>query len=232
MDGIISGYRSNLEATYCFLADCYLREPKFVPMTALLEKNLEFLHKSLNRSELYKQFEHCYTNWLTNPRFRRKIQEDYTRLFQQPMIVTPGLLPSETYYRDQHISVKQYTSKSAQEIVSFYKSACPDFILNSGEAPDHIGNELIFAGKLSREEVKAEQSGNWVMVNQYAHLRYSFFAKHLLVWLPDFCRYIHAKASTAFYRMVADLTNHFVRQDYDNLQARFEAQSEQVAGYC
>lgn len=224
------GYRYYLGEIYCFLALCFLKEPKFGTTTALLEKNIEFLHKSLNGSELFEQINHCYRDWLNHPRFRRKIQEDYMGLFQQPMIVTACLLPSETYYRDQHISVKQYTSASAHAIVSFYKSACPDFVPDNGEAPDHIGNELLFLARLAREEVKAEQSGNWPNVNHFAYLRCSFLAKHVLMWLPDFCRDIHVKASTAFYRVVADLTLHFVRQDYDYLQARF--QSEQAASGC
>ncbi len=225
------GYRNYLEEIYCFLAVCYLKEPKFGPTTALLEKNMEFLHKSLKGSELYKQVDLCYTDWLAHTRFRRKIKEDYIGLFQQSIIVISGLLPRETYYRDTHILTKHYNGKSSNEIVSFYNSACPDFVPDSGEAPDHIGNELMFAANLVREAMKANQSGNQVLAEYYAHLRCSFLAKHMLRWLPDFCRDVHEKASTAFYRTVADLTIYFVRQDYDNLQARFK--SEQVAsGSC
>ena len=225
-----SEYRNYLVQIYCFLAECYLKEPKFVPMTALLEKNMEFLQKSLKGSELYKQVELCHTDWLAHTHFRRKIKEDYIRLFRQPLIVIPGLLPCETYYRDQHISTKQYTSKSSYEVVSFYKNACPDFVPDSGEAPDHIGNELTFAAKLAMEEVKADLFGNVVLANHYAHLRCSFLSKHMLIWLPNFCRDVNEKASTAFYRTVANMTIDFVRQDYDNLQARF--QSERVPAGC
>lgn len=226
----ISGYSNNLEEIYNFLAIFYLKEPNFVLMTALLEKNIVFLQEILIGTDLYKQLELSYSDWRANPRFRRMIKEDYIRLLKNPMF--SSLLPYETYNHNSNSLAKQYSRRDEllYEIISLYNSADGDFIPNSGEVADHIGSELTFLAKIVGKEMKASKSSNVVQVDHYAHLRCSFLANHMLIWLPDFCKDVNKKASTAFYRTVTDLTVYIVKMDYDNLQARFRL--EQTAEGC
>lgn len=226
----ISGYNNNLEEIYSFLAIFYLQEPNFVLMTALLEKNIVFLQEILKGTDLYKQLELSYSEWLASPRFRRIIKEEYIRLFKNPMF--SSLLPYETCNHNSNSLAKQYSRRDELlcEIISFYNSDDGDFIPNSGEVADHISSELTFAAKIVGKEMKAVKSGDEVQVDNYAHLRCSFLANHMLVWLPNFCKDVNKKTRTAFYRTVTDITIYIVKMDYDNLQARFR--SEQTAEGC
>jgi TorA maturation chaperone TorD len=143
-----------------------------------------------------------------------------------------SVLPYETFNHNPHSLAKQYSGRDEllYEIISLYNSGNGDFIPNSGEAADHIGSELTFVAKIAGKEMKAFKSSNEIQVEHYARLRYSFLARHMLVWLPDFCKVVNIKASTAFYRTVTDLTVYIVKMDYDNLHARFR--SEQTTEGC
>ncbi len=226
----ISGYSNYLAEIYSFLAICYLKEPNFVLMTALFEKNIELLRVILEGTELYKRLDLSYADWMANPRFRRKIKEDYIQLFQKALVF--GKLPHEACNLNSKGLAKQNSGRDKlfYEIISLYNSDGGDFIPVREEATDHIGSELNFVAKIAGEEIRAEKFDNQIQAEYYARLRYNFLDKHMLLWLPDFCREVNTKASTAFYRTVTDLTVYIVKRDYDNLHARFR--SEQTIEDC
>lgn len=85
--------------------------------------------------------------------------------------------------------------------------------------PDHVGIEMAFMGHLASREAAAWEEGEADQAREMLLQQSSFLQRHLLVWLPQFCRRVLVGHPHAFY---ADLTRRaetFVTEDATRLSS-------------
>ena len=75
---------------------------------------------------------------------------------------------------------------------------------------DHIGIELEFMGRLVAREVDALVMGDDAARAEARDMQREFLRDHLLVWAPQFCADLAAKAKSFAYRGLAEMTEDFL----------------------
>jgi TorA maturation chaperone TorD len=89
--------------------------------------------------------------------------------------------------------------------------------INLKEAPDHIAIELEFMYFLIHKEVEAALVGDSDQAVDYISKQRDFLEVHLARWACDLTVLMAAKAETAFYRKLANVTRTFIEADVKNL---------------
>jgi len=100
------------------------------------------------------------------------------------------------------------------------------------ELPTHIGVELAFMNYLCDSEAVAinderetvqldEQTSTESNISIYRDLQRRFLRAHLNDWFPQLSQAIQDKATTSFYRALAQLTEEFIARETSNQEVRF-----------
>lgn len=100
----------------------------------------------------------------------------------------PPARDAQRLYQNEHLSVR---------------SELADF-------PDHIGVELEFMAQLCRKIAEALQAGDQKTATEKREKQKHFFQEHLLNWPEALAKEMRTKASTIFYRCLADLLSNFL----------------------
>ena len=78
---------------------------------------------------------------------------------------------------------------------------------------DHIACELRFCAMLLNRAADFAAAGAHDLAERDAAAQAAFVHDHLAVWAPRFCGLLEARASTGFYRGVAQMLREFVEQE-------------------
>lgn len=131
---------------------------------------------------------------------------DYSRLFLGP--INPRAKPYESFWLTGESTLMQ---DSTMAVLGLYREG--GFEIDEGfrDLPDHVAVELEFLYVLSFRQNQAWHDGNQAGALAMEALRQTFLAQHLGVWIKPFTDAMREGAETAFYRELADLTQHWIR---------------------
>lgn len=138
-----------------------------------------------------------------------ELQIDYTRLFLNP--TGPLASPYESAWIAGRDPMR--VDETTQSVLDSYRAGGYDVELSFRDLPDHIAAELEFLYALVFREARAVASGNDAERAAAVDLRRRFIEQHLGRWIGPFTEALRSGGETALYRMLADLTERFVRSE-------------------
>ncbi|MFZ7113413.1 MAG: TorD/DmsD family molecular chaperone [Desulfatiglandales bacterium] len=139
------------------------------------------------------------------------LQAEYVRLFDY----RPPCPLFESSYTELE---KNNPGKVKLSVEDFYNEFGLDASPSSPEPPDHLMLELEFMHFLSFKEGEALQHDG-PDIEKYRVAQKRFCKTHLQKWVPAFCERLRDNADQSFFRGLADLTEDFVLQDTDYIEA-------------
>ncbi len=205
---------------YLWLSKFYLEKPSLKSLKRLL--NPDILNAIL---PIYKKEGRESVNLLRELSIRldKKVAEgllnEYNRLFVVPIrgIYVP---PYESCFRerkgDRPNDFGDLLGATTFDVANFYKIAGYDYKKDSLIAPDHIGLELAFLGRLCKDELEAVEQNEYEKAYMIRALESVFLREHLLRWLPEYVSAL-MKSNSNFYRYIAIITEIFALKDLKNL---------------
>ncbi len=98
----------------------------------------------------------------------------------------------------------------------------------AGQLPDHISVELEFMSEMAREEAGAWEKCDLAGAQDCLVRQSEFMKAHLHQWVPEFCDKMRQKASTGFYREIADLLAGLVELERAELDLRLRSDLRQT----
>ncbi len=81
------------------------------------------------------------------------------------------------------------------------------------EFPDHISAELEFLHFLTFKEADAMKTGDNEALNGYIKAQKDFLERHLMQWVPEFCKKLQKSARMPLYPLLAEITSRFVEAE-------------------
>ena len=134
---------------------------------------------------------------------------DYSQLFLGPFDILAK--PYGSVYLDGE---KIVMGDSTMQALELYREGGFDVADDFLEMPDHISVELEFLYLLS---FRIGQESDDEERSRLVALKHRFLEKHLARWVGKFSAAIRNGSETDFYRLLADLTESFVREDLKEL---------------
>ncbi|MBO8168896.1 MAG: molecular chaperone TorD family protein [Thermoanaerobacteraceae bacterium] len=133
----------------------------------------------------------------------QQLQVDHAKLFIGPFdLLAP---PYGSVYLEEKRKVMGDTT---MEVIAAYQEAGLQLDENFKEPPDHIVAELEFMYFLIFKELQGEAT---------VSRQKRFLERYLQPWAEPFCRKIIENAATDFYKITAEITRNFIRQDLELL---------------
>ncbi len=119
-------------------------------------------------------------------------------------------LPYASVYlgRDKSLMEEPYV-----QIRRFYQRAGFQAAAGSSELEDHVASVLEFLGHLAAGTSCSIAGGDWATAREQLSSQAEFLDKHVLTWVPAFCRDTSRHASSGFYKAFALLTAAFAKAD-------------------
>ncbi len=180
--------------SYKFLSECY-----YLPDEELIEKIVDVVQTDRFFAELEDHIPPAVE--------LDSLKIDFTRLF----IGTFKLLapPYGSFYLENN----RIMGDSTIDISKLYQDERLDIVIK--DVPDHIALELEFTYYLVAKQIQAINEENFRGIQLYQQKQKSFLHSHLSRWLPEFVENVQKNAQSDFYRILAKLTEEFVRKDLD-----------------
>ena len=145
------------------------------------------------------------------------MQSEFCRIFGHT--ISTECPPYETEYGKAHVFQQ---SQSLGDISGFYKAFGLEASDKIRERPDYISTELefmyflIFKENFAREHNKTEEAEICYDAQK------KFLKEHLGTWIPLFVQFLSKKAGKGFYRMLASLTENFLRSEVEFFKVKPE----------
>ena len=164
------------------------------------------------------------------------IQQDYMDMFAVP--AGRYVTPFEDVYRGTRMDGNQERGPllgvQAIAVKIMYRIAGAEMDRACKELPTHIGVELAFMNYLCDSEAAAindgratvppdEETSTESSISIYRELQRRFLQAHLNDWFPQLNQAIQEKATTPFYRALAQVTEEFIARDTSNQEAQIFA---------
>lgn len=102
---------------------------------------------------------------------------------------------------------------STMAVLELYREGGFELAEDFRDLPDHIAAELEFLYLLIYREVQSRQAGELAPLASATALRKRFLNEHLGSWIGPFTAAVRARADSAFYRELAELTKRFVTME-------------------
>lgn len=133
---------------------------------------------------------------------------DYTRLF-----LGPGKAIASPYGSVWMSGEDALMRDSTMAVLELYREGGFELAEDFRDLPDHIAAELEFLYLLIYREVQSRQAGELAPLASATALRKRFLNEHLGSWIGPFTAAVRARADSAFYRELAELTKRFVTME-------------------
>lgn len=133
---------------------------------------------------------------------------EYAALFLN-MSETP-VFPFESVYTSPERLLMQ---EARDQVVAEYRKEGLDRIAEFREPEDHIAIELEFMAYLCQRTADALEAGDQAAAEAYLKKQSEFLQKHLMVWVPQFCRDLQRAAGRGFYKGVAQITDEYLAME-------------------
>jgi putative dimethyl sulfoxide reductase chaperone len=150
----------------------------------------------------------------------KELQVAYTKTFDVGA-PQPPCPPYEGHYRS---GIER--TAVLLEVSEFYKHFGLTMSTDEGkrELPDHLAAELQFLSFLTFKEGQAREEGTTELLHGYLLAQRDFLGRHLLQWLPAFCKKLQEGNASPFYAGLAELSEELARCDFDWLSAELGAE--------
>lgn len=136
---------------------------------------------------------------------------DYARLF----IIAPGQVRAMPYASFWLTDDQSGRHEATMAVLDLYAQGGFDVSDDLHELPDHIAVELEFLYLLIFAQNQAQLGGNAEELAVANERHRHFVIEHLNIWIGAFATALKSGAETAFYRELAELTEHFVLLEAD-----------------
>lgn len=142
--------------------------------------------------------------------FFESLETEYVRLFVNdfPTLRAP---PYESFYQEGRMM-----GKAAVDSLSIYEEDGLT-LQKDGELPDHIVSQLEYLLFLCLGEKKAEEEQDAVLSGRFRQRKRSFYERHIMNWVPEFCSRVRTESSVPYYRVMARLLKNFLALENRNL---------------
>jgi TorA maturation chaperone TorD len=163
--------------------------------------------------EVHRDFEKLIDDFSERRLTATDIMLDFEALLRVP---GPAYIcPYESSYRNrkQIQGLTQWGSlngPSTRAVQRFYQNEHLCVRSELADFSDHIGAEMTFMACLCRKMAQALNTGNETIAEKLREKQKQFLQNHLLQWSKDFAKEMRSKASTLFYRCLADLLSNFL----------------------
>ena len=104
-------------------------------------------------------------------------------------------------------------------VKGYIQDAGFDYKPDYHDLPDHISVELEFMQEIIAREARALEKGDAAEAGDLRRIEEEFLTRHLIKWVPGFCRKIEGEAELPFYKEIAVLTRDFLVSEIDELQS-------------
>ena len=220
---------------YRFLSTIYLQAPSRDLVLSIIDE--EFLDEfaSLFSGSPVPELNN-YAGFVDLENDLASIQQDYMDMFAVP--AGRYVTPFEDVYRGTRMDGNQERGPllgvQAIAVKVMYRMAGAEMDRTCKELPTHIGVELAFMNYLCDSEAAAikeeratvqpdEELSPVSSAGIYRELQRLFLKAHLNDWFPQLNRVIQEKATTPFYRALAQVTEEFIGRDTTNQEAQILA---------
>jgi len=124
-----------------------------------------------------------------------EIRDDFSSLFALPDGKLP---PVESFFTgipndDAAGSASAYYADAGLVIDDEYTAV-----------PDHLSLEFLFM--------------SYLIDSKKTDFQINFVEAHIINWVPDYCDEVVRQAGTSFYREIAEITQNFISNEYENLE--------------
>jgi TorA maturation chaperone TorD len=203
----------NRASTYGFLSHVYRQEVTASFLTGLME---QFTGEVAGEAESEGYQMLCEYVAEIDPGDIEKVQVDlaaeYAALFLS--VGRKPVSPYESVYTSpEHLVMQQ----ARDEVLAEYRKEGLNRIDEFREPEDHIAIEMEFMAYLCQKAAEAKEAGNKAAAVNALQKQKGFLEKHLLVWVPEFCRDVQQAAKTGFYKGVAQITAEHLAMESDTL---------------
>jgi len=144
---------------------------------------------------------------------------EYTKIF-----IGPGshISPHESIFLKIDGKEGELWGEKTVEVKKFIESAGFTYEPRFAGLPDHVSAELEFMQKLAETEAQLLSKGEIERADWCLKVQKKFIDEHLILWVPELCDAVIARAESSFYRQMADVAKAFLAYDA-------EAINEQLA---
>ncbi len=196
------------EGFYGFLAQSYLTEP-----------NLEFLSELssqidiIRKNDLFHKGADLLNDFFegTGTQFSEK-QGDLAKEFVY-LFVAPGghrVHPCESVHRSKKRLLKQ---EPFDQVVSALRETGLGKREECKELEDHISLEFEYMEILCGDTMRAFRENEKEKVYELLERQRLFLVRHILRWVPEFCRTVYRESKTQFYQGIALITEAFISSE-------------------
>lgn len=197
-------------AVYRFYADLFL-SPIPVPGTAFAEnlgsRVAALLASGEGEPSLRTQFEHFVADCENAPEATQtELALDRSMLLRATKQAKGPLPPREGLYR-----LDRPEKETIQHVNLFYARFGSGLAEGVHESPDYIGIESAFMAELIAASLDA--AGNADETVFWIKAQRDFLERHMLVWVPDCCNMLAARANTDAFAGLLYLFRDFIEQE-------------------
>ena len=146
--------------------------------------------------------------------FPIEMSAEYTRLFRGIRRQDSPLPPYESLYREG-VPFGDITNKVSQEYRQFGLDLGEEF---RTEPPDHIAFELYFMSCLCDRVADFWRRNNIDEAKRLLKEQNNFLRRHLIEWVQLLSNQIKSHDRLGIYENIADLTESWIRLDYEHLE--------------
>jgi len=202
------------EGYYSFLSQSYLHEPSRIFLDEVKEQLHFFKEKAVFQTGV-ELLDGYFEDWKTESAAgQTDLAKEFAYLF-----LAPGehrVHPYESVHRGRNRLLKglphDEVAQKFRELELGVKKECR-------ELEDHIALEMEFMEVLCRGTIDACGDNDWKKIASLLEEQQVFLKKHLLRWVPRFCRRVFAEARSPFYKGVALLTEAYVLMEKGEIRA-------------
>jgi TorA maturation chaperone TorD len=113
------------------------------------------------------------------------------------------VFPFESVYTSSEGLLMQ---RARDEVLAEYRKEGLARISDFNEPEDHVAIELEFMGYLCQKSAEALEAGDRDTAEKYLQKQKDFLERHLLAWIPQFCKDVAKATRSGFYKGIAQIT--------------------------
>jgi TorA maturation chaperone TorD len=149
---------------------------------------------------------------------KTELASEYAALFLN--VSQRGVFPYESVYTSPERLLMQ---RARDEVLAEYRKEGLSRIGEFKEPEDHIAIELEFMAYLCQKTADAVKAGDRAAAVEYLQKQKDFLEKHLLVWVPQFCKDLLESTKSDFYKGIAQITEEHLSLEGDTIAELTEA---------
>jgi TorA maturation chaperone TorD len=147
-----------------------------------------------------------------------ELAADYASLF-----LSIGRKPVPPYESVFTSAERLLMQRARDEVLAIYREEGLDRSDDFKEPEDHIAIEFEFMGYLCQKALESLDADETEAAKGSLQKQKEFLDKHLLVWVPQFCKDVQKSARTDFYKAIAQITEEHLSYESDAIAELMEA---------